>query len=132
MCLDNDSCIKANFQRLLPHSKVKMRSVVIFALVLLAIIATIDAQCKGKYKGKVYKLKKVPRSCCKKNGRLSVSKSGKPSRWGRSLVVRQANKGCLQKKSLYKETLSLIGGRGSENYLECPYLKLAFTRDIFS
>merc|ERR550517_340598 len=69
-----------------------MRSVVIFALVLLAIIATIDAQCKGKYKGKVYKLKKVPRSCCQKNGRLSVSKSGKPSRWGRSLVVRQATK----------------------------------------
>merc|ERR1711915_925725 len=75
------------------HSKVKMKTLIIFTFVLLASFATIDAQCRGRYEGKVYKFKRVSRSCCKKNGLLTVAK---PSRRGRSvdfdLDVRQAAK----------------------------------------
>merc|ERR1711868_181663 len=78
------------------HSKVKMKTLIIFTLVLLTLFATIDAQCRGKYEGKVYKFKKVPRSCCKKNGMMTVARKGKSSRRGRSvdfdLDVRQAAK----------------------------------------
>merc|ERR1712121_529562 len=78
------------------HSKVKMKTLIIFTFVLLTLFATIDAQCRGKYQGKVYKFKKVPRSCCKKNGMMTVARKGKPSRRGRSLDfdldVRQAAK----------------------------------------
>merc|ERR1712121_265911 len=78
------------------HSKVKMRTLIIFTFVLLTLFATIDGQCRGKYQGKVYKFKRVSRSCCKKNGLLTVAKKGKSSRRGRSvdfdLDVRQAAK----------------------------------------
>merc|ERR1712227_831794 len=78
------------------HSKVKMKTLIIFTLVLLTLFATIDAQCRGKYEGKVYKFKKVPRSCCKKNGMMTVARRGKSSHHGRSvdfdLDVRQAAK----------------------------------------
>merc|ERR1712126_790927 len=78
------------------HSKVKMKTLIIFTLVLLTLFASIDAQCRGKYEGKVYKFKKVPRSCCKKNGMMTVARRGISSRHGRSvdfdLDVRQVAK----------------------------------------